>query len=158
MQQAGLVRELNAAREDLQKHWQLLRARQMPTTPQLLTEEKSALLFRNAMETFQLAETSRGASGSSERQSQVNRLWRLNLPVLHVVWSHSEHEHQAWHQFMLNVGVNKYFVAAMYRKKQRMQAAEAGEHPLAYIQRDFPPPGAQDHTWMMDDDLVRQAL
>jgi hypothetical protein len=145
MEQAGLVRELNAAREDLQEHWKMLRAQQMPITPQLLTEERSALLSRNAMETFQLAETSRGAPGSSERQSQVNRLWRLNLPVLHVVWSHSEHEHQGWHQFMLNVGVNKYFAAAMYREKQRVQAAEAGDHPLAYILRHFPPPGAQDH-------------
>jgi hypothetical protein len=158
MEQAGLVRELNEAREDLQEHWKILRAQQMPKTPQLLTEEKSALLSRNAMETFQLAETSRGASGSYERQSQVNRLWRVNLPVLHVVWSHSEHEHQAWHQFMLNVRVNKYFAAAMYRERQRVQAAEAGDHPLAYILRDFPPPGTQDHTWMMDDDLVRQAL
>ncbi|KAI8374597.1 uncharacterized protein BYT42DRAFT_639990 [Radiomyces spectabilis] len=127
------------------------RVQNLRRQPRNVAETRSELwrdIVRQNMSQHGVAE---GAPGSLERRQQVERLWRMNMPSLHIHLDRSDK--QSWVDWAItrNEGTS-YFASAM------RYVGASRTHPCYNALRQFAPEGAADDgSWLYDEELMTQA-
>ncbi|KAJ2957740.1 hypothetical protein NQZ79_g6578 [Umbelopsis isabellina] len=100
-----------------------------------------------AREVMDNAEMASGHPSSEERRRQLHRLWKRNLPMLHIVHAHQEEAREAWEVSMRQVPAGKYYSNSLMARAQKFSRREAGKHPLEQILRQHAPSTAPNDDW-----------
>ncbi|CAO3634825.1 unnamed protein product [Mucor fragilis] len=117
----------------------------------------SALL--GAMTRLNQFENAVGEPGSAERTSQVNRLWKMNIPVYHIGISRDAKEE--WFQWANAIPRDKNIhMSSMQLKSEQLSPVEGFSVGRLNALRTFAPntPQFQDESWVYNPALRQQIL
>ncbi|KAJ3011083.1 hypothetical protein HKX48_007038 [Thoreauomyces humboldtii] len=148
----AVVAELDKAKKALHQLWEKERANRRRTMTPL---GDLGLRRLRAEERMERGEVAVGIRGSSERETQLWTLWKLDLPDLKIHMDPPV-QRRAWMMWAREVKEGKhYFAVALH------DSANRGDlDPLRHILAAFAPEGTVpgDNTWMEDPALRKAAL